>query len=186
MGNIRSAILFNKVHICYTSSYKYISSFLSSAVNCCYDRHNKWGFILNHTCPIPLQYITNDVDIEWVYHSTNNTLISYHLDSKNPYELTELYKVDWLSARLLIDTDIEHNEYDIDDFISTLTICSTDKIPNLSCFFMSWCAHTKQWFPSTAIVTYHIIDSEGNERNVLVHEHNYVDIRHILKIDNMV
>jgi len=189
MGNLRSAILFNRVHTYCSSTCKYINSFLSSTVNCCYDRHNKWIFIPNHTCPVPLQYITNDVASDWVYHSTKNTLKSYHLDSKKPSEPSEpneYYKVDWLSVRLLIDTHNEHYEYDMDDFLSTFIICSTDKIPSLSCFFMSWCAYTKQWFPSNAIVTCHIIDSEGNERDLLVHEHTHVDIRLTLKIDNMV
>ena len=186
MGNLRSAILFNRVHTYCSSTCKYINSFLSSTVNCCYDRHNKWIFIPNHTCPVPLQYITNDVASDWVYHSTKNTLKSYHLDSKKPSEPNEYYKVDWLSVRLSIDTHNEHYEYDMDEFISTFIICSTDKIPNLSCFFMSWCIYTKQWFPSNAIVTCHIIDSEGNERDLLVHEHTHVDIRLTLKIDNMV
>ena len=186
MGNIRSAILINKVHTCSISTCKYINSFLSSTVNCCYDRHNKWVFIPNHTCPVPLQYIKNDVASEWVYHSTKNTLKSYHLDSKKLSQPNEFYKVDWLSVHLSIDTHNEHYEYDMDNFISTFVICSTDKIPSLSCFFMSWCAYTKQWFPSNAIVTCHIIDSEGNDRDLLVHEQNHVDIRHILKIDNMV
>jgi len=186
MGNIRSAILFNRVHTCCSSTCKYINSFLSSTINCCYDRHNKWVFIPNHTCPVPLQYITNDVASDWVYHSTKNILKSYHLDSKKPSQPNEFYKVDWLSVRLSIDTHNEHYEYDMDDFLSTFTICSTDKNPSLSCFFMSWCAYTKQWFPFNAIVTCHIIDSEGNERDLLVQEHTYVDIRHVLKIDNMV
>jgi hypothetical protein len=186
MGNLRSAILFNRVHTYCSSTCKYINSFLSSTVNCCYDRHNKWVFIPNHTCPVPLQYITNDVASDWVYHSTKNTLKSYHLDSKKPSEPNDFYKVDWLSVRLSIDTHNEHYEYDMDDFLSTFIICSTDKIPSLFCFFMSWCAYTKQWFPSNAIVTCHIIDSEGNERDLLVHEHTHVDIRLTLKIDNMV
>ena len=186
MGNLRSVILFNKVYTCSISSCKYINSFLSSTVNCCYDRHNKWVFISNHICPVPLQYITNDVASNWVYHSTKNKLKSYHLDSKKPNEPNELYKVDWLSVRLSIDTDTEHYEYDMDEFISTFVICSTDKIPSLSCFFMSWCVYTKKWFPSNAIVICHIIDSEGNERDLLVHEQNHIDIRHVLKIDNMV
>lgn len=186
MGNIRSVILLNTVYTCSISTSKYINSFLSSTVNCCYDRHNKWVFIPKHTCPVPLQYITNDVASDWVYHSTKNTLKSYYLDSKKPSEPNEYYKVDWLSVRLSIDTDTEHYEYDMDEFISTFIICSTDKIPSLSCFFMSWCAYTKQWFPLNAVVTCHIIDSEGNERDILVHEQNHVDIRHVLKIDNMV
>lgn len=53
---------------------------------------------------------------------------------KKPNEPNELYKVDWLSVRLSIDTDTEHYEYDMDEFISTFVICSTDKIPSLSCF----------------------------------------------------
>lgn len=186
MGNIRSIILLNKAYTCSISTCKYINSFLSSTVNCCYDRHNKWVFIPKHTCPVPLQYITNDVASDWVYHSTKNTLKSYYLDSKKSSEPNEYYKVDWLSVRLSIDTDTEHYEYDMDEFISTFIICSTDKIPSLSCFFMSWCVYTKQWFPLNAIVTCHIIDSEGNERDLLVHEQNHVDIRHVLKIDNMV
>jgi len=186
MGNLRSVILFNRGYTCYSSTCKYINSFLSSTINCCYDRHNKWVFIPNHTCPVPLQYITNDVTSDWVYHSTKNKLKSYHLDSKKPSQPNEFYKVDWLSVRLSIDTHNEHYEYDMDEFISTFIICSTDKIPSLSCFFMSWCAYTKQWFPSNAIVTCHIIDSEGNERDLLIQEHTHVDIRHVLKIDNMV
>jgi hypothetical protein len=144
-----------------------------------YDRHNKWVFIPNYTLPIPLQHIKNDVQSEWVYHSSMNTLKSTDAHAN------ELYKVNWLSAQISICTLTTSNEFNIDDFLSDFMVYSTvdminhhnmEGIPKITYLFISWCIYTKQWFPSDAEVVFHIIDSNGMERELQVHEHNYVEI----------
>lgn len=179
MGNLRSIIILNKIKTCYSSTSTYTSYFLSSMVDYWYDRHNKWVFIPNYTLPIPLQHVKNDVQSDWVYHSTTNTLKSYHASSAY-----ELYKVNWLSAQISIRTLTTSNEFNIDDFLSDFMVYSTvdlsdndmTGVPKITYLFISWCIYTKQWFPSNAEVVFHIIDSNGMERELQVHDHNYVEI----------
>lgn len=178
MGNLRSIIVLDKIKTCYINTSTYTSYFLSSMVDYWYDRHNKWVFIPNYTLPVPLQHVKNDVQSDWVYHSSINTL-------KSTAKENAFYKVNWLSAHISITTLTTSNEFNIDDFLSDFMIYSgvdlSDDhnmigIPKISYLFISWCIYTKQWFPSDAEVVFHIIDSNGFERELQVHEHNYVEI----------
>ena len=179
MGNLRSIIILDKIKTCYINTSTYTSYFLSSMVDYWYDRHNKWVFIPNYTCPIPLQHIKNDIHSDWVYHSSMNTLKSTDKNAK------AIYKVNWLSAQISITTLTTSNEFNIDDFLSDFMVCggvdlsdnhNMTSVPRISYLFISWCIYTKQWFPSDAEVVFHIIDSNGFERELQVLEHNYIDI----------
>ena len=188
MGALQSIILLNKISSYSYATYHSIFSLLQYNRNYIYDTHNKWVFIPEHTCPVPLQYIKNSVLIDWVYHSTTNVLSScttYTSVNSSTIDLSEneYHKLNWLSARVSIDTEHSTCEYDMDEFLSTLLICSSSKIPNLFCIFMIWCVYTQQWFSSTSDVVFHIIDSDGIEHNMVVNTDAVADICPVYKLD---
>jgi len=173
MGNLHSIILLEKTKSCCSSISKSFSYFFSSITDYCYDQHNKWAFNPNYY-PIPLQHIKNNTDIQWIYHSTRNILTFCQASSY------QYYKLNWLSAQISIRTH-EYYEYNIDEFLSDFLIYTTinDDIPNLFYVFMAWCIYNKKWFPSNADVVFHIIDTNGIEKELQAHAHNYAELRQI-------
>ena len=165
MGNVRlrSFILYNQLSNYKQSTCKRITSFFSDACDYYYDIPNIWVFIPQYSIPIPIQHIKNDISFEWMYHSTTNTISTKQSG-------TRYCKLDWLSATIVIYTESTHIEYDIDDFLSSFYILTSDSKPSLSHVYCCWCIYTKQWFVSNTTITFNIIDSEGNEKQLLLHD----------------
>jgi len=174
MGNriaLNACIAWNHTTETYTSFYKSTSYFFQAISDYRDDRHNKWVFIPNYTIPVPLPHVKNNTSTEWIYYSTKNVLSSY-TEREN-----RCYKVGWLSAKLQVTINEEITEYDMDEFLSSFVMQVDEKIPTLSMIYTTWCIYTKQWFPTTASICFHIIDSNGEEQELLLHNHKYVEIR---------
>jgi len=171
MGNIRlkGFILCNKAYSQYTINKTRIVSFFTYVSDYWNDQHNTWVFIPNHNIPIPMIHITNPLECEWIYHYTTNTLT--HISS-----LKQTYGINWLSTQLVIDSNEEHNEYDIDEFMGSLRVITDRSIPTLLMIYHCWCIYTKQWFPSTSLITYNIIDSQGDEHQFILHDDSEIKI----------
>ena len=169
MGNIhlKGFILCNKAYTHYTTNKKRIASFFTYLVDYWYDRHNTWAFIPNNNIPIPIMHITNPLECEWIYHYTTNTLT--HVSSLTN---KQTHVPEWLSTQLVIDSHEQHTEYDIDEFMGSLQIITDQSIPTLSMIYSCWCIYTKQWFSSTSLVTYNIIDSKGDEHQIILNDEN--------------
>ena len=167
MGNVRlrSFILYNQLCNYKQSTCKRITSFFSDACDYYYDVPNIWVFIPQYSIPIPIQHVKNDIVFEWMYHSTTNTISNKQSSSRSRY-----CKLDWLSATIVISTEGTQIEYGIDDFLSSFYIFTSDTKPILSHVYSCWCIYTKQWFPSNTTIVFNIIDSEGNEKQLLLHD----------------
>ena len=178
MGNIklRGFILWNQLSAHHTTQQKNISSFFTHLSDYCYDRHNIWVFVPHYDIPIPLSHMMNPVTSEWIYHSTTNT-ISYTIPQM--YRINESYHVAWLSTQLVIDSNDDHDEFDIDEFMSTFTISTPSPliIPSLSIIYICWCIYMKKWFPTTSIVTFNMIDSQGDEHQLILDDKKSEEIK---------
>ena len=124
------------------SCYCHIDQYLSGA-------SHRWLFIKGHTLPLPQSHCTPHGTIEWIY---SDHVLTYGAD-------TTLYPLSWLSATLVI----ANKEYDIDHFLSSFR--ASDGL-SLTHLFLSWCAETKQWFTPDTILSFHIIDHQGDEQIV--------------------
>lgn len=166
MGNIRikGFIVWSRASTCLVTSYKRMNYFLSYVRDYWYDKHNQWVFLPNYSVPMSLQQITNEIEPEWIYDSTANALLSDDTERRS-------YKLEWLSTQITIYSDHKHTEYDMDDFMSTFRIVTGNTVPKLSMIYICWCIYTKQWFPSTATITFTVIDSNGDTRYLAVDQY---------------
>lgn len=145
-------------------SYRHTATFLSYINDYWSDKRNKWVFLPNYTVPMCLQYITNEVEPEWVYDSRLNTLTSDDIT-------TTKKRLDWLSLQITIHGDQE-KIYDMDDFLSTFIICTGADLPKLSMIYVCWCIYSKKWFPSMVSITFNVIDANGDERYLAVDQYS--------------
>jgi len=130
-----------------------ITQFCSYLIH--YQSNPVWMIHEHHT--LPYSHITQPINGARTYHETTNVL-SYGIH-------TEMVRTSWLSVKLVIVDQQANHEFDIDPFLETLRIHTLPlHPPTLTDIYLAWCAHSKQWFPNTAIVQFHIIDHEGNER----------------------
>lgn len=128
--------------------------FLSYITQYFTDNHNKWVFIPGHSLPISKNNICNDVDSLWSY--SNNTLT--YLQSTNSFTIS------WLSAKIVIYQDEDPViEYNIDNFLFSFRIYTTNRPPTLTMLFIVWCIYTKQWFKPSSIIEFHIINDKGED-----------------------
>lgn len=135
-----------------------------------YGYHDIWLFVSGHSVPISLNHFYNISHVSWIYNNNTTTL---EKSVQEPDK--QLYKLSWLSAKILIRHDNEvQEEYDIDDFLLAFHIHTThDYVPTLSHIFNSWCAHKKHWFQTNCDVEFYIIDEMGQERVLELLEHNF-------------
>lgn len=135
-----------------------------------YGYHDIWLFVSGHSVPITLNKFYNISHVSWIYNNSTTTLEKSIHDSNK-----QSYKLSWLSAKILIQRDDAlQEEYDIDDFLSTLQIKTThDYVPTLSNLFNAWCAYKKHWFQTHCTVEFYIIDDMGQERVLELVDHNF-------------
>jgi len=130
------------------------------------DSHNRWVFIPGHTLPLALTSISNNVEYLWSYSSTDNKLMYKHCTTSYPFS--------WLSAKLVIyQNELSVIEYDIDDFLHTFRIATKlHRLPTLTMVFIAWSTYTKQWFKSSSIIEFHIINDSGEDQVLSLHQDN--------------
>lgn len=135
--------------------YKYINNY--------YNGYNSiWFFIPSHTLPISLNNINNVVEPNWIYNSKYNELnFKDYLDLKP-------FKFSWLSSKLCING----TDYNIDNFIETLSVYCSCTTPSLNIIFLCWCAQTKQWYKTDDNIEFHIINDMGDEETINLKEDN--------------
>jgi len=120
-----------------------------------YQPNPVWMIHEHHT--LPYSHVIKPIDGSRTYHESTNVL-SYG-------NHTEMVRTSWLSVKLVIVNQNKSHEFDIDPFLETLRIHTLPiHPPTLTDLYLAWCAHSKQWFSNTAIVQFHVIDHEGNER----------------------
>lgn len=146
-----------------TQTYQHCISFLSYIRAYWSTNQYKWAFLSHDMIPISLQYITNEIQPIWMYDSITNRLTSNELERSN-------HTIDWLSTQLRIIMDHQITHYDIDEFMSTFFISTESVIPSVSILYRCWCIYYKKWFPSTATITFHVIDHNGDEQSVRMDE----------------
>lgn len=149
---IKSILYFNYINTLYNNTidkskkiYKYVRDYY-------YGYNDTWLFI-SDVFPLSLNNVHNRINKMWTYNNYDNTLIY------SSHEVLNIYNISWLSANIIIDTNIE---YEIDSFIEKLTIYTSGINPPLHTIFMCWCIYTKNWF-NTDNIKFHIFTDTGDE-----------------------
>jgi hypothetical protein len=154
-----------------------------------YGHHDIWLFVSGHSVPISLNNFYNISHVSWIYNNHTNTL---EKSSTEPNR--QLYKLSWLSAKILVrhdgegegegqEQEQEQEEYDIDDFLSVFHVKTTiDCAPTLNNIFNAWCAYKKHWFQTNCTVEFYVIDDMGQDRILELVEHNFCLILHRDKV----
>ena len=133
-----------------TEGYQYTRSYWNGATS-------TWLFIQGHSLPLPISHIKNKVRPMWVY--------SDHMLTSIRQPANTMCKLSWLSAKITVIDQHGEVEYDIDPFLSTFRLyVHGTTAPTLTYLFLCWCAQTNQWFPSDAIIQFHVIDHQGEEQ----------------------
>jgi hypothetical protein len=203
MSNFKTQILFylflvlNNLYSIYDKTSKNLVDFYLYIRNYLNGHKNIWIFIPNHSIPIPLSYISNDIDYNWLYDNSSRTLyfVNNCIDSyiDNCKENTSMlknnkknhkFKISWLATKISIKLtknndsltdDVTNNSDDftdnIDKFIDELTIVTfPENIPTLSQVFMCWCVYSGNWFNQNDNINFIIFDEEGEEVTIPVNE----------------
>ena len=124
-----------------------------------YGLHTTWIFMRGHTLPLPLSHVKNDIHATWKY--SDHVLMSLSQPSDT------VSKLSWLSAKIVVVNQQEEKEFDIVSFMDRFRVHSNDA-PSLTFLFLSWCAHTNQWFQHDSIVQFHVIDHQGYEQMLTI------------------
>ena len=123
--------------------------------------HKKWLFIDNHSLPLLMAYTPFPIQASWMYDEYTSTLTYCKDDIKPTHPCT----LSWLSTKITVVIQDKSTDYDMDPFLEKFNILTEPSTaPPLRTIFLSWCAHTRNWFPPNCIVQFHIIDHEGQER----------------------
>jgi hypothetical protein len=118
-----------------------------------------WLLMDDHTLPLSLDMIHNEIESSWYYHSESNIL------SQTKEVCPHSYSLSWLSAKLII----HHTEYDMDEFLSQYRVHTVGEIyPTLTVLFLSWCIHSKHWFLPHTPVIFEVIDAVGDEKQYVL------------------
>ena len=121
--------------------------------------HKKWLLIDNHSLPLLLAYTPSPIEASWMYDESTSTLTYCKDIPTHPCTLS------WLSTKITVVNQDKATDYDMDPFLEKFRILTEPSIaPPLRAIFLSWCAHTRNWFPPNSIIQFHIIDHEGQER----------------------
>jgi hypothetical protein len=121
--------------------------------------HKKWLFIDDHSLPLLLAYAPSPIPASWMYDEYTSTLTYCKDVPTHPCTLS------WLSTKITVVIQDKSTDYDMDPFLEKFRILTDPSVaPPLRTIFLSWCAHTRNWFPPNGIVQFHIIDHEGQER----------------------
>jgi hypothetical protein len=116
-----------------------------------------WVFIKGHSLPLPISHIKNKINPLWIY--------SNHMMTSMYQPADTICKLSWLSAKITVIEQQGDTEYDIDSFLSAFRLYAHgNNTPSLTYLFLCWCAQTNHWFPSDAIVQFHVIDHNGDEQ----------------------
>lgn len=121
--------------------------------------HKKWLLIDDHSLPLLMAHTSSPVEASWMYDEYTSTL-TYCKDAP-----THPCTLSWLSTKITVVIQDKAVDYDMDPFLEKFRILTDPSVvPSLRTIFLSWCAHTRNWFPPHCIVQFHIIDHEGQER----------------------
>ena len=127
---------------------------------------NTWLFIANHTLPLPLSHIQNEIDATWKYSNYSLTSLTKPCDT--------VCKLSWLSAKICVVDKNSEKEYDIDTFLENFRLHTHNHtVPTLTFLFLSWCAETRQWFRPDCIIQFHVIDHDGKDEMLSMHSDNH-------------
>jgi len=130
--------------------------------------HKKWLLIDDHSLPLLLAYTPSPIQASWMYDEHTSTL-TYCKDIVPTHPCT----LSWLSTKITVVIQDKATDYDMDPFLEKFRILTDPSVaPPLRTIFLSWCAHTRNWFPPNGIVQFHIIDHEGQERMLSLHVDN--------------
>jgi hypothetical protein len=135
-----------------------------------YGYHDTWVFVSGHSVPISLNNFYNINHISWIYNNSTTVLEKASNDANKQY-----YKMSWLSAKIIVHPpeEEEQKEYDIDSFLSTFMVKTTnDSPPTLHNIFNAWCANRKQWFHPNSTIEFYVIDEMGEDHVFEILEHN--------------
>jgi hypothetical protein len=135
--------------------------------------HKKWLLIDDHSLPLLLAHTTVPIQASWMYDEYTSTLTYCKDTPTHPCTLS------WLSTKITVVIQDKETDYDMDPFMEKFRILTEPSVaPPLRAIFLSWCAHTRNWFPPHAIIQFHIIDHEGQERMLSLHvDNNCLEIR---------
>ena len=129
--------------------------------------HKKWLLIDDHSLPLLLSHTTSPIPASWMYDEYTSTLTYCKGEPTHPCTLS------WLSTKMTVVIQDKVTDYDMDPFLEKFRILTEPSVaPPLRTIFLSWCAHTRNWFPPNCIVQFHIIDHEGQERMLSLHVDN--------------
>lgn len=135
---------------------KYVSDYFES-------EHSTWYLLPQHSLPLSHKHIKNTICPQWKYRSAHR-----RLEQSDPSSPIYIYSIDWLSASLSIQSghDQKTDEYSMDEFLDHLRIVSDGSmVPTLQDLFLLWCIDTHHWFSGKDLITFHIIDSNGDSQS---------------------
>ena len=128
--------------------------------------NDTWVFITGHTFPMSLSNINNtknlDMDAYWVYDNNNCELCLCEDSTRCTFS--------WLSSKVIIHSQKNVYEHNMDDFIQNLSVYMKDTPPSLYIIYMCWCIYNKQWFTLDDKITFHIFEDTGEEVTVTLNE----------------
>ena len=125
--------------------------------------HKKWLLIDDHSLPLLLAYAPSPIQASWMYDEYTSTLTYYKDVPTHPN--THPCTLSWLSTKMTVVIQDKVTDYDMDPFLEKFRILTKPSVaPPLRTIFLSWCAHTRNWFPPNVIVQFNIIDHQGQER----------------------
>lgn len=131
--------------------------------------HKKWLLIDDHSLPLLMAYTPFPIQASWMYDEYTSTL-TYCKDNIVP---THRCTLSWLSTKMTVVMQDKTMDYDMDPFLEKFCILMEPSVtPPLRTIFLSWCAHTRNWFPPNNIIQFHIINHEGQERMLSLHVDN--------------
>lgn len=131
--------------------------------------HKKWLLIDDHSLPLLMAYTPFPIQASWMYDEYTSTL-TYCKDNIVP---THRCTLSWLSTKMTVVIQDKTTDYDMDPFLEKFCILMEPSVtPPLRTIFLSWCAHTRNWFPPNNIIQFHIINHEGQERMLSLHVDN--------------
>jgi len=138
---------------------------------------NCWYFMDDHTLPLSGLFFdtTAEDKCKWIYHTSTNSIS--HKSSITENETT----MSWLSAKIVIKQPESTEEYDIDDWLTTLTFYTT-QAPTLHELFTFWCTWKQKWYPYHTSVEFHIIDRTGDQRTLSMKKHSSCLVREMQRI----
>jgi hypothetical protein len=138
---------------------------------------NCWYFLEGHTLPISgiLMNTTADDQCKWIYNTSTNMIVHKSCTSDNDTTMS------WLSAKVVITQPESTEEYDIDEWLTTLTICTTEA-PTLHELFIFWCTWRQRWYPYHSSVAFHIIDRTGDQRTLSMEKDSFCLVKEMHRI----